>query len=158
MDKSTSKIVIITGLIVVAAATLWFVYDNTYHAWTWMAANQTSQSTSTNNVVQASSTQYINPMHNGLTYTQALKKYTSRIQFSNCHGAVGLSEIGSMSIQAGLPFMLDNRDPLAHTFAFASQSYRIAGDDFAIVSVLKGGVWPITCDGGGAASLSVSAK
>jgi hypothetical protein len=89
-----------------------------------------------------------------LKYQEALAKYQYRIQFSNCHGVVSPGN-GTLSIKQNIPFMLDNRDPVAHTIAFAGQSYKIAAYDFAIATPKKVGEFPVTCDGGGAAFLNV---
>ncbi|OGE87548.1 MAG: hypothetical protein A3J07_04900 [Candidatus Doudnabacteria bacterium RIFCSPLOWO2_02_FULL_49_13] len=95
-------------------------------------------------------------LHAGLTYTQAVAKYAStRIQFDDCHGTVNRTSLGSLVVKKGSPFMLDNRDPDAHVFAFGTQSYRIGGQDFAIVSATKVGQFNLTCDGGGSAKLTV---
>jgi hypothetical protein len=87
-------------------------------------------------------------------YTAALKTYQNRIQFAQCHGLVS-GGIGTLVIKEGVKFMLDNRDPKAHTIAFGGQSYRIGAYNFSIVSATKIGIYPVTCDGGGAATLNV---
>jgi hypothetical protein len=92
-------------------------------------------------------------------YTDAVNSYQYRIQFAQCHGTVtgsaGPAAGGTLVIKKSVSFMIDNRDAVAHTFAFNGQSYKVAGYDFAIVSAKGIGTYPITCDGGGAATLHV---
>jgi len=73
-----------------------------------------------------------------------------RFQFSHCSGTPG-----SLTVKAGKYFLLDNRDAQSHTFAVAGQSYSIGGYGAAVAAVWKTGTFQITCDGGGAASLTV---
>ncbi len=73
-----------------------------------------------------------------------------RFQFTHCSGTPG-----SLVVKAGKYFLLDNRDAKPHTFAVAGQSYSIGGYGAAVAAVWKTGTYPITCDGGGAASLTV---
>ena len=88
-------------------------------------------------------------------YTKALETYQYRIQFSQCHGTSNLVGTGTLSVRQGSRFMLDNRDATAHTFAWKGGSVRIAGYSYAIETASALGTYPITCDGGGAAQLSV---
>jgi len=90
-----------------------------------------------------------------LTYTDAVKTYGAlgyRIQFLQCHGTPG-----TLAIKRDVKFMMDNRDKVVHKFTFASQSVILPPQGFAIVSAREVGVYPITCDGGGAATLNVQA-
>ena len=73
-----------------------------------------------------------------------------RFQFSHCTGTPG-----SLVVKAGKYFLLDNRDAQSHTFAVAGQSYSVGGYGAAVAAVWKIGTFQITCDGGGAASLTV---
>lgn len=73
-----------------------------------------------------------------------------RFQFSNCRGTPG-----SLVVKAGKYFLLDNRDAKSHTIAVAGQSYSIGAYGAAVAAVWKPGTYNITCDGGGAASLTV---
>jgi len=88
-------------------------------------------------------------------YTDAIAMYKNRIQFSNCHGIVNLTNTGTMSIKHDEKFMLDNRDATAHTIAFASQSYKIPAYGFVIATAKPPGTHNLTCDGGGAAVVNV---
>ncbi len=73
-----------------------------------------------------------------------------RFQFSGCHGTPG-----SLVVKVGKYFLLDNRDAKAHTIAVAGQSYSVGAYGAAVAAVWKAGTYNITCDGGGAASLTV---
>lgn len=73
-----------------------------------------------------------------------------RFQFSDCHGLPG-----SLTVKRGKYFLLDNRDSKAITIAVAGQSYKIAAYGAAVAAVSKVGTHQITCNGGGAASITV---
>ncbi len=73
-----------------------------------------------------------------------------RFQFSNCRGTPG-----SLVVKAGKYFLFDNRDAKSHTIAVAGQSYSVGAYGAAVAAVWKPGTYNITCDGGGAASLTV---
>ncbi|HYV33891.1 MAG TPA: hypothetical protein VE973_03530 [Candidatus Limnocylindria bacterium] len=92
-----------------------------------------------------------------LSYSAAVNTYKYRFQFSQCHGTPG-----TISVKAGQPVMLDNRDATAHTIKANGQSFRIAAHDYAVIypySITKGNVdltlSNVSCDGGGAATLNV---
>lgn len=90
-----------------------------------------------------------------LSYTDAVRIYGAsgyRIQFLQCHGTPG-----TLAIKRNVKFMMDNRDKVVHKFTFASQSVILPPQGFAIVSASQVGTYPITCDGGGAATLNVQA-
>ena len=154
MTKSTSKMV--WGLVVlIVLLAIWFAYQNKHKA-VQQAADQLAQVKATETQpVKGTKPQASTTLHKSLTYTQAVNTYANRIQFSDCHGSVGLSSNGLLSIKQGVAFMLDNHDAKAHTIAFGSQSYKVGANDFAIVSAAKIGNYAVTCDGGGAASLNV---
>lgn len=87
-----------------------------------------------------------------MTYNEAVDLYgTYRFQFTNCNGSPG-----AMSVAAGSTVLLDNRDNKQHVIAIGSQSYTVGAYGFKIASVAKKGDYQITCDGGGAATLSVN--
>lgn len=73
-----------------------------------------------------------------------------RFQFSKCHGTPG-----SLVVKLGRYFLLDNRDAQSHTFALAGHSYSVGGYGASVAAVWKTGKYQITCDGGGAAALTV---
>lgn len=85
------------------------------------------------------------------SYTAAINDYgAARFQFANCSG-----NPGSLTIAKGRTFMLDNRDNLTHQFAIANRIYQLKAYDFALVQITKPGNFPITCDGGGAAQVTI---
>ncbi len=73
-----------------------------------------------------------------------------RFQFSNCHGTPG-----NLVVKAGKYFLFDNRDAKPHTIGVAGQTYSVGAYGAAVAAVWKVGTYNITCDGGGAASLTV---
>lgn len=85
-----------------------------------------------------------------LSYGDAIKKYKYRIQFSQCHG-----NPGTIALKVNAPLMLDNRDDKTHTIKVASQTYTIKKYDYALAYISKAGVYNLTCDGGGAASVNI---
>jgi hypothetical protein len=87
-----------------------------------------------------------------LTYEQAIDLYVGRrFQFVNCRG-----NPGSMVVTKGTKFLLDNRDPAAHTIVVGKASYRVPGLGFAVATASTVGLLNITCDGGGSASINVT--
>jgi hypothetical protein len=87
-----------------------------------------------------------------LTYQQALTAYAGyRIQFVSCHGSPG-----TLNLTVGKKFMLDNRDAKSHLIDVGKVGYRLGADGFAIATApWTAGTYGITCDGGGAAQLTV---
>lgn len=88
-------------------------------------------------------------------YLDALKIYKTSgyyFQFVDCHGAPG-----SLVLKKGKKFMLDNRDNQTRKIAIVGgQSFNISAYNFAIATAPSSlGVHYITCDGGGAAAISV---
>jgi len=73
-----------------------------------------------------------------------------RFQFADCHG-----NPGTLTVKRGKYFLLDNRDESAVTIAVAGQTYKIGAYSAAVAAVWKVGTHQITCNGGGAASLTV---
>lgn len=89
----------------------------------------------------------------GKTYPKAALPYIEngyRFQFSSCRGTPG-----NLVVKAGKYFLFDNRDAKSHTIAVAGQSYSVGAYGAAVAAVWKPGTYNITCDGGGAASLTV---
>jgi plastocyanin len=85
-----------------------------------------------------------------LSYAAAVKAYPYRIQFSSCHGTPG-----TLHVKVGSTVMLDNRDATAHTIKADTQTFRIAGYGYALLHTSAISSINITCDGGGAALLTV---
>ncbi len=84
------------------------------------------------------------------TYQKALGTYQYRLQFSNCQ-----SNPSSLTLKAGMPLMLDNRDSEKHTLKLGKQSFSVLGHDYVIAKAPTPGTYTIICDGGGAAELQV---
>jgi len=127
-------------------------------------SNSTSQ---TNNQEQAAapqpspspatSTPTPSPTPAKLSYGAAINAYKFRFQFTQCHASPGM-----ISVPKNTPVMLDNRDKVAHTIKANGQSFRIAGDDYALIypqlttgSGVNLADSNVTCDGGGAGTLNV---
>ncbi len=86
-------------------------------------------------------------------YTAALALYGgqgNRFQFVKCSGLPG-----TMTIKRSAKFMIDNRDNAAHQISLGGYTYPLKAYDFALIQVQKTGDYNITCDGGGAAHISV---
>lgn len=103
---------------------------------------------------QAAATPQNNELAKAQRYAQAVKTYEYRVEFDDCRGAVFPGQ-GTLTIKKGVNFMIDNRDPVAHTFTFRTQTVTVAAYDFVIVTAKDLGDYNITCDGGGAAKLDV---
>lgn len=90
---------------------------------------------------------------NNKAYNDALAIYGKngyRIQFSQCHGIPG-----KLVVPQGNKYMLDNRDNAAHTIKVGPNSYRLGAYGFTIVTALNLGINNVTCDGGGAAQVTI---
>lgn len=87
------------------------------------------------------------------SYTDALAVYAkngTRLQFDKCSGIPG-----SVTVKRYTKFMIDSRDGKTHRFGIGTQTFTLGAYDYAIISLAKTGSYNITCDGGGAASVSV---
>jgi hypothetical protein len=150
MTDKDKKYLYIAIAVVVLAVIAYAVYTSRKNN----SSPQSNQQTSND---QASTTPPTPTNGAKLSYGDAIKAYPYRFQFSQCHGTPGI-----ISVKKGAAVMLDNRDKLAHTIKANGQTFRIAGDDYAIVhpaTVTKDNVdltlSNVTCDGGGAATLNV---
>jgi hypothetical protein len=95
------------------------------------------------------------PLSATKAYLDAIKIYKTTgyyFQFVDCHGAPG-----TLTLKAGKKFMLDNRDGVARKIAITGgQSFNIGAYGFAVATApSKIGIHYITCNGGGAASITV---
>ena len=112
---------------------------------------QPTNQNNANNVVLpvATSTEPTTPVGTKkLSYGDAIKKYPYRFQFVNCSG-----NPGTIAVKQGSIVMLDNRDKVAHTIKADSQTFRIAGYDYALLHTSVISNVNILFDGGGAAKL-----
>ncbi len=71
-------------------------------------------------------------------------------QFLNCRGTPGV-----LTMKKGTKFMLDNRDDKTRKFVIFDRNYNIGAYNYTIVTADKIGKHYITCDGGGAAQVTV---
>jgi len=85
-----------------------------------------------------------------LSYGDAIKAYPSRFQFSQCQGTPS-----SIVIKKGSPVMLDNRDAVAHTIKADTQTFKLAGYDYAVLYPEVLGNLVVTCDGKNRVMLNV---
>jgi len=72
-------------------------------------------------------------------------------QFVNCHGTPG-----SLVIKKGAKFMMDNRDNKIRKISVMGKTYSLNAYNYTIVTADKVGKHYITCDGGGAAQITVA--
>lgn len=164
MNKNTWIAIIVIGVLVIAGL-IWY-RDKRREATESYSGSQQSQMAESNPSSAAGTTaSSTEPSPAPKTsaapkptvdYAKALNTYQYRIQFSQCHGIVNNSpNVGTLSIKQGVKFMLDNRDPVAHTIAFKGVSVKIGAYGYAIVSAPYKGTFNVTCDGGGAAVINV---
>lgn len=85
-----------------------------------------------------------------LAYGDAIKAYPERFQFVQCLGAPA-----TIAVKKGSPVMLDNRDAVVHTFKADTQTFRIAGYDYAVFYPQVLGNLAVTCDGKNRVMLNV---
>ncbi len=127
-------------------------------------ASENSFTTSTSTTVPASTApkKTITPVKTTPPPLSATQKYLDAIrmyknvgyyfQFVDCHGLPG-----TLTLKKGKKFMLDNRDAKSHKIAIVGgQSFTIGAYNFAVATAPStAGTHYITCDGGGAASITV---
>lgn len=86
-------------------------------------------------------------------YARALNVYRTTgayYQLVNCRGTPG-----TLTMKKGTRFMIDNRDPAAHSITIGSQHFTIAAYGFTILTASGQGLRYLTCDGGGSAAIIV---
>jgi len=86
-------------------------------------------------------------------YLKARKTYQTSgyyFQFLNCRGTPGI-----LTVKKGAKLMLDNRDDKTRKIVFIGKLYNINAYGYVIVTADKLGKHYITCDGGGAAQITV---
>jgi hypothetical protein len=149
-DKSNKTYTYIAAGIVILALAGWAIYS--YSHQNSNGAQQASTVAGTAGSAQSATStgQSSVPAAKKLSYGDAINTYPYRFQFSQCHG-----NPGALSVKKGSIVMLDNRDPIAHTFVADSQTFKIAGYDYALLHTSVITNINITCDGGGAAKLNV---
>lgn len=151
MNKNTWYWVI--GIVVVLLI-IWGVYAANHNSSQPAAPSSPTSSQSTDQTMNASSTAAApspSPAAPAkLTYGAAINAYKFRFQFSQCHG-----NPGTIDMKKGSPLMLDNRDNAAHTIKADNQSFRVGPLDYVVFNTSAVGTFTVTCDGGGAAKLTV---
>jgi len=86
-----------------------------------------------------------------LNYGDAINRYGDmRFQFVGCQGTPG-----SMVAKQGSVIMLDNRDDKARVVSMGGATYKLQPLGYALAIASETGNLQITCDGGGAATISV---
>jgi len=85
-----------------------------------------------------------------LSYTNAVKAYPNRFQFSGCKGTPN-----SLAVRSGTVVMLDNRTPATITVKADAQTYNIAGLDYALEHTSTIGNLVVTCNGKDSVTLNV---
>lgn len=118
-------------------------------------SSTSSATTSSATTPKKPSSQTNPPLSATQRYLDAIRVYKSvgyYFQFVDCHGSPG-----TLTLKKGKKFMLDNRDGEAHKIAIqGGQTFQVKAYDFAIATApSKTGLHYITCDGGGAASITV---
>lgn len=104
-----------------------------------------------------SKTRVPRPLTPSARYQQAITTYGDQgnrhiIQLDEtCHGVPG-----TLLIKQGLNFMIDNRSELEISVRYEDQSFNILPWDFRIVTTQIPGKHFITCEGGGAAEVTVA--
>lgn len=71
-------------------------------------------------------------------------------QFLNCRGTPGI-----LTVKKGVKLMLDNRDDKMRKIVFIGKLYNVNAYGYVVVTADKLGKHYITCDGGGAAQITV---
>jgi hypothetical protein len=139
---------IIAGIIVVLLLIAWGIYAKMHKNHSTQTTNQTpaGQQQNLNNTATLTPTttpaSIVKPPAKKLSYGDAIKAYPERFQFVQCRGTPA-----SISVKKGTPVMLDNRDRTAHTFKADTQTFKIAGYDYAVAYPSVIGSLYVTCDG-----------
>ena len=155
------KFVYIGAGVVLLAVILYFVFGkkDSQPNPAFPTANDVSSTsfaaTSSATTQKKSSSQTNPPLSATQRYLDAIRVYKNvgyYFQFVDCHGSPG-----TLTLKKGKKFMLDNRDGEAHKIAVqGGQTFQVKAYDFAIATAPSTvGIHYITCDGGGAASITV---
>ncbi len=139
---------LVAGIVVLVLAALG-IYAYTHTG----GQNSAQQGGNSNNVVSPAATATppsASIVPGKLSYGDAIKTYTERFQFSQCQGTPA-----TIAVKKGSPVMLDNRDAIAHTFKADTQTFKIAGYDYAVLYPQVLGNLVVTCDGKDRVTLNV---
>ncbi len=106
----------------------------------------TSKTTNTN-----SNTSKITTLQPAQEYQKALAAHpNSRFQIDDCHAYPG-----TLTLKKTVGLMLDNRDAQSHVIGIGTRKFTVGASKYLIVSLTELGKLNVTCDGGGAATLTV---
>jgi len=139
--------------IVVLAIIVWGIYAYNHNG-TQIGTEQAPQQANSNNAAAvATSTPTSTPasIAKKLSYGAAIQAYPERFQFRNgCQGTPA-----TIAVRKGTPVMLDNRNATAYTFKADTQSFKIAGYDYAVLYPEVLGNLVVTCNGKASVTLNV---
>jgi hypothetical protein len=131
---------------------VWGIYAYNHNG-TQSSAQQPSQQANLNNAPAATSTPTSTPVSvpKKLSYGAAIQAYPERFQFRDgCQGTPA-----TIAVKKGTPVMLDNRNATAYSFKADTQTFRIAGYDYAVFYPQVLGNLVVTCNGKTSVTLNV---
>lgn len=159
-NLTRKTLIIILIIILIVGGLLYWALFNTYVELPYSEDLLKTQATgTTTDAAQASKTSTSKKTTKTnttvLTYAEALNIYKGSgyfFQFVNCHGSPG-----SLTMKVGTKFMIDNRDSVARTIVIqGATSYKVPAYNFTIaIAPQNPGLYYITCNGGGAARITV---
>lgn len=136
---------------------IWAIYANTNKDNGINNNQQISQQTNSADNTLATSTPTATPTPAGtaiakkLSYSDAIKAYPERFQFSNgCQGTPA-----TIAVRKGTPVMLDNRNATAYGFKADTQTFKIAGYDYEVFYPEVLGNLVVDCNGKPSVTLNV---
>jgi len=138
--------------VVVLAIVAWGIYAYNHNG-TQTGTQQPPQQANLNNAPAAASTPTSTPVSvpKKLSYGAAIQAYPERFQFRNgCQGTPA-----TIAVKKGSPVMLDNRNSTAYTFKADTQTFKIAGYDYAVLYPEVLGNLVVTCNGKASVTLNV---
>jgi hypothetical protein len=152
-DSVKRTYIYIAAGVVVLAIIAWGIYAYNHNGAQTGTEQALQQANSNNAAAVATSTPTSTPasIAGKLSYGAAIQKYTERFQFRNgCQGTPA-----TIAVKKGSPVMLDNRNATAYSFKADTQSFRIAGYDYAVFYPEVVGNLVVTCNGKASVTLNV---
>ena len=148
-DQTNRTYTYIAVGVVVLALVAWGIYANSHQNGTPpYGAGQVAS------VPNATSTPTSTPTSAGsgkkLSYGAAIQAYPERFQFSQCQGRPSV-----IAVKKGTPVMLDNRNATAYTIKADTQTFVIAGYDYAVFYPQVLGNLVVNCNGKPSVTLNV---
>jgi hypothetical protein len=151
LDGMNKTAVYVITAIVVLAVVAWGIYAYTHRSNnTANNGQQTTGQSNSNTAVAPAATTTPGSSAGKLSYGDAIKAYPERFQFTKCQGTPA-----TIAIRKGSPVMLDNRNSTAYTFKADTQTFRIAGYDYAVLYPEVLGNLVVTCNGKDSVTLNV---